>query len=240
MTLTEAAFRADLVRTGLNQVGHLYRDSSVPTNWPPDQFDCSVFVNWLNHKHGIDLDLGAMINGDWPEPEPNPWHKFRGYTGNQKAAAERLGATVHFSERKPGDRLYYDHPSSGQKHVTLYIGDNKVVHAAGTAYGVIVSPVVPPGVYGHGGKRLVMTVSATKFARACGMEFTKNPTGTHVVKIGGRTPLSRLNIKNQSRMSWDYFNRKNPHIGPGFHNPGTPVVVPMHVEAIFAGNRPNS
>lgn len=167
--LTEAQYRADMVRMGISMVGHLYRDSAVPTNWPPDQFDCSVFQNWLNHRYGVDCDLGKLVDVDWPEPEPSPWHKYRGYTLTQQAAARRLGAEISFRDIKPGDRLYYDKP--GEHHVVMYIGDGKVVHAAGRAYGVIISPVVGPGQIGHGGKKLTLCVSATKFARAAGYAF---------------------------------------------------------------------
>ena len=179
MTLTEAQYRNAIVKLGLAQVGHDYRDSSVPTNWPPEQFDCSVFTNWLNHcTIGVDCDLGKLVPKG-PEPEPRPWHKYRGYTLDQQAAARRLGAAVRFADIKPGDRLYYDKP--GSHHVVMYIGSGKVVHAAGTAYGVIVSPVVGPGETGHGGKTLTMCVSATKFARAAGYKFAAAPTTPPVV-----------------------------------------------------------
>lgn len=173
-TLTESQFRNGLVATALNQVGHLYRDSAVPTNWPPDQFDCSVFTHWVNEKYGVDIDEGDLYDGVWPRPEPRPWHKYPGYTGTQETAARRLGATIPYEDRKPGDRLYYKNPETGLRHVTFFIGDGKVVHAAGTRYGVIVSPVVPPGVRGHGDKLLTMVVSATKFARAAGYKFSTN------------------------------------------------------------------
>lgn len=171
MTLTEAQYRNDLVKTGLSQVGRLYRDSAVPTNWPPEQFDCSVFTHWLNAKYGIDIDKGVLTDGlAWPPKEPTPWRKYPGYTLNQQRAAHQLSSSViGFHEIKPGDRLYYDKP--GQHHVVMYIGDGKVVHAAGTAYGVIVSPVVPPGAIGHGGKTLSLCVSAVKFAKAAGYKF---------------------------------------------------------------------
>lgn len=174
MTMTEAAYRNDIVKTGLNQVGKLYRDSAVPTHWPNDQFDCSTFTHWLEAKHGVNIDKGKLETLPWPPTEPRPWHKYPGYTMNQQVTASRLAGTiVPFSQIKPGDRLYYDKP--GQHHVVVYIGDGKVVHAAGTAYGVIVSPLVRPGEVGHGGKKLTMCVSATKFARACGYVFAKPP-----------------------------------------------------------------
>lgn len=171
MTLTEAQFRNDLVATGLAQVGRLYRDSAVPTNWPPEQFDCSVFTHWLNAKYGVDIDKGTFGPDIWPPAEPTPWRKYPGYTLTQQAAAKRLGGgcIIGFDQLKPGDRVYYDKP--GQHHVVMYIGNGKVVHAAGTAYGVIVSPIVPPGQTGFGGKTMSLCVSATKFAAAAGYRF---------------------------------------------------------------------
>lgn len=165
---TEAQFRRIIVEEGLSKVGHLYRDSSVPTNWPPEQFDCSVFTHWCASKAGINIDSGGLSNS-WPQPEPSPWRKYPGYTGTQKAVAKAKGAVIPFSAIKPGDFLYYDKPGGG--HVVIYIGNGKIVHAAGHAYGVIISPVVPPGVVGHGGKTLTMCVSSTKLARACGFKF---------------------------------------------------------------------
>ena len=175
MTLTEAQFRNDLVKTGLSQVGRLYRDSAVPTNWPPEQFDCSTFTHWLNAKYGVDIDKGVLTSEIWPPKEPSPWHKYPGYTLNQQAAARRVGGgcIISYAALKPGDRIYYDKP--GQHHVVMYIGNGKVVHAAGTAYGVIVSPIVPPGEVGFGGKTMSVCVSATKFAAACGYKFAVPP-----------------------------------------------------------------
>jgi hypothetical protein len=174
MTLTEAQYRNDIVRTALSQVGADYRDSAAPTNWPPEQFDCSVFTHWVEAKHGVNIDTGKLEDLPWPPKEPSPWRKYPGYTLTQQAAAKRLeGAVIPFSAIKPGDRLYYDKP--GQHHVVIYIGDGKVVHAAGRLYGVIVSPVVKPGQIGHGGKTLTLCVSATKFAKAVGYKFAVPP-----------------------------------------------------------------
>lgn len=186
MTLTEAQFRNDLVKTGLSFVGADYRDSAVPTNWPPEQFDCSTFTHFLNAKYGINIDRGKLEDLPWPPPEPTPWKKYEGYTLSQQAAARNLNSSIiRFDQIKPGDRLYYDKP--GQHHVTLYIGGGKVVHAAGTAYGVIVSPVVPPGAVGHGGKTLSLCVSATRFATAAGYRFAK-PATVPVVAPRPRPP----------------------------------------------------
>lgn len=174
MTRTEAQFRNELVKTGLAQVGHLYRDSSVPTNWPPQQFDCSTFTHWLMAMHGIDIDRGVQTSSEWPPAEPIPWRKYPGYTLTQQAVARnRAGSIIPFAAIKPGDFLYYDKP--GSHHVVMYIGGGKVVHAAGTSYGVIVSPVVPPGARGFGGKTLTICVSSTRMAAACGYVFVKPP-----------------------------------------------------------------
>lgn len=170
MTLTEAQFRNGLVATGIAQVGHLYRDSSVPTNWPPQQFDCSTFTHWLFARYGVNLDRGSLQSLAWPPAEPVPWHKYEGYTLTQQGEARRRVALVSYSGIKPGDLLYYDKP--GQHHVVMYIGGGRVVHAAGTAYGVIISNIVPPGVIGHGGKTLTICVSATRFAAASGYKFS--------------------------------------------------------------------
>lgn len=168
-SITEAAFRNDLVKTGIAQVGADYRDSAVPTNYPPQQFDCSTFTHWLLAKHGVNLDSAKLEDLPWPPKEPVPWKKYQGYTMNQQRAANQKKAIIAFHDIKPGDLLYYDKP--GQHHVVMYIGNGKVVHAAGTRYGVIISPVVPPGATGHGGKTLTMCVSVTKFAKACGKVF---------------------------------------------------------------------
>lgn len=177
MTLTEAQMRNDIVRTGIDQVGHLYRDSAVPTNWPPDQFDCSTFQHWLNAKYGIDIDNARMESDAWPPPEPSHWYKYPGYTLTQQAAAKHLdGSVIPYSALKPGDRLYYD--KSGEHHVVMFIGGGRVVHAAGTAYGVIVSSVVPPGHTGFGGKTLTMCVSLTRFASRAGYKFAAPPVVT--------------------------------------------------------------
>jgi len=192
---TEAAFRKTIIQEGLSKLGHLYRDSSVPTNWPPQQFDCSVFTHWCASKAGINIDSGTL-SGNWPQPEPHPWHKYQGYTGTQKEIARRLGAVIPFSQIKPGDFLYYDKPGGG--HVVIYLGGGKIVHAAGSAYGVILSPVVGPGQVGHGGKTLTMCVSVTKLAKACGFKFTANPKPPVPVKPPKPQPvgLPGVAVKN--------------------------------------------
>lgn len=179
MNLTETAFRNDLVKTGLAQLGHAYRDSAVATNWPPAQFDCSTFVHWIFAKHGVDLDAGKMVQASWPPPEPRPWYKYPGYTIQQQGIAHHFPVSIiSYRNIRPGDVLYYDKP--GQHHVVMYIGGGKVVHAAGTAYGVIVSPSVPPDSTGFGGKTLSLCVSATGIASAMGYKFIPPGPSRHV------------------------------------------------------------
>ena len=170
MTQTEAQYRNNIVRTAIAQVGRPYRDSADPTNWPPQQFDCSTFTHWLEAMYGVDIDAGVLRTLAWPPKEPSPWHKYPGYTLTQQSAARnKTGSIVSYSAIKPGDRLYYDKP--GQHHVVVYIGGGKVVHASSPSTGVIISPVVAPGNIGFAGKKLTMCVSATRFAKACGYKF---------------------------------------------------------------------
>jgi hypothetical protein len=151
-------------------------------------------MHWLNAKYGLDIDNTSLTSVAWPPAFPAQWRKYPGYTLTQQATARANGAIIDFAHVKPGDRLYYDKP--GEHHVVMYIGNGKVVHAAGHAYGVIVSPVVPPGQVGHGGKTLTCVVSATVHARKCGLHFDapvvakptiptpKPPVSLPVVSIG--------------------------------------------------------
>lgn len=163
---TEGQIRSAIVHEARKRLGSLYRDSSVRTNWPPDQFDCSVFAHWLWSMAGVDIDK-AKRDTTWPQPEPKRWSKYPGYTLTQVAALRRAGCEIPFSKIEPGDLLYYSSGSS--HHVVVYVGDGKVIHAAGHAYGVILSPVVGPGKVGHGGKRLIGCFSPIVLARALGV-----------------------------------------------------------------------
>lgn len=190
MTLTEAQYRNDMVKTALNQIGRPYRDSALPTNWPPSSFDCSTFIHWLNAKYMIDVDQGVMRNLIWPPVKPSPWHKYPGYTGTQMTTAKRLGAGISYSAIKPGDALYYEKPGGYARHVVMYIGGGKIVHASTPSAGTIVGPIVPPGVLGHSGKKLVLCVSATRLARACGYRFaTPTPIPAPKPPAGQRTVI---------------------------------------------------
>lgn len=243
---TEAEFRATILLEAKKNLGHKYRDSSVPTNWPPEQFDCSVFTHWCCSKAGIDIDRGNL-DATWPQKEPRPWRKYPGYTLTQQDTLRDLGAQIPFADIKPGDLLYYDRTDGSQHHVVMYLGGGMVIHAAGTAYGVIVSPVVPPNHMGHGGKFFTMAVSVTKAAKAMGFKFTVIPKTLHVVRVGGRTPIKVEEAIRQCKpyMSQWRFLKHNPkwrdvnnpdEPADKFITPGTPLKVDYRVTRIDASN----
>ena len=210
--LTEAQFRAIIVKEALSHVGADYRDSAIPTNYPPQQFDCSVFTHWCASKAGIDIDLGRL-DSSWPQHEPTPWRKYRGYTGDQMATARRLGSTVTWGAAKAGDFAYYE--GSQGRHVVVLLGDDKVVHAAGTAFGVIVSKAVPPNTRGHGGKTLVLVSSPTKMARALGMEFARNPAPPsrhikHLLHLARKHPEQLTRHQKHVLHVWRTTGRATP------------------------------
>ena len=210
--LTEAQFRTLIVREALSHVGAKYRDSAVPTNYPPEQFDCSVFTHWCASKAGLDIDLGRL-DSSWPQSEPDPWRKYRGYTQDQKRTAKRLGSAVTWGEAKAGDFAYYDGPSGG--HVVVLLGDGKVVHAAGTAFGVIVSKAVGPNMRGHGGKTLTLVSSPTRLARAVGMEFARNPVQPtrhirHLLHLARKHPEQLTRHQKHVLHVWRTTGRTTP------------------------------
>jgi hypothetical protein len=231
---TAKALRAVVVDEATRWLGADYRDSSVPRHWPPQQFDCSTFTHWCWSKAGLDIDQ-AKRDGTWPQKRPLFWRKYPGYTMAQVAALKGAGCAVRFDDIEPGDLLYYSGVAAGVgssgHHVVMYVGNGRIIHAAGTAYGVIESNVVPPGVIGHGGKVFIGAYSPVVLAERLGLLTV--PT-THVVRVGGRTPLAYAEVVRQSGMSMARFRRLNPKLG-AVVRPGTPVKVPPSVAVIVAG-----
>jgi hypothetical protein len=204
---TEAVLRATVVAEARSRVGSSYRDSAVKPHWPPGQFDCSTFAHWCWSKVGVDIDKATKDTTDWPQPRPKPWKKYPGYTMTQLAALKAAGATVRFDDVRPGDLLYYTGPAG--HHVTMYIGGGKVVHAAGTPYGVIISPVVGPGQIGHGGKRLVGVVSPIVLARKLGLVTTGG--GGQGTSTGGKPPKHAAKpTRGKTTLIADTYQRRAP------------------------------
>lgn len=53
--------------------------------------------------------------------------------------ASNLGSRVNASDRQPGDLIFYTSSSGHVNHVALYIGNDRVVHAANSRQGIITS-----------------------------------------------------------------------------------------------------
>lgn len=70
----------------------------------PHAFDCSGLVKWSYKQAGVSLKHG---------------------TANQIKQVERISK----KELKPGDLVFSGRANGGIQHVSLYIGDGKVIHA---------------------------------------------------------------------------------------------------------------
>lgn len=85
----------------------------------PEAFDCSGFVRYVYREaFGLTLPRSA-----------------RDYPG--------IGTPIDWREAKPGDVFIYDTVGGRPSHVSLFMGDGKVIHAvsAGPMTGVILSPL---------------------------------------------------------------------------------------------------
>lgn len=76
----------------------------------PDAFDCSGLINWT-YKNNLGIDLPRTANS----------------IGN-------YATPISIDELQPGDILW------SPTHITMYIGDGKVVHASGSRQRVVVDP----------------------------------------------------------------------------------------------------
>ena len=71
-------------------------------------------------------------------------YKHFGVSLNRTAAAQYTQGTIvtSIAEAQPGDLLFYADKNNGHvSHVSMYIGNNQVVHASSTKTGVIISDV---------------------------------------------------------------------------------------------------
>ncbi len=77
--------------------------------------DCSGFVYTIYKQFGYDI---PRVSRD---------------------QAKSAGRKVDISERQPGDLIFYRDNKDVVNHVALYIGDDKIVHAASSKQGIIIS-----------------------------------------------------------------------------------------------------
>lgn len=79
----------------------------------PNSFDCSGFIYWIFKQIGVNA----------PAPVSNQ---------------EKLGKNISYENMRPGDIIAYRSSSSPSgRHIVLYVGDGSIIHAKGSAYGVV-------------------------------------------------------------------------------------------------------
>ena len=78
--------------------------------------DCSGFVYTIYQQYGYKLD---RVSRD---------------------QARTAGRKVDISDRQPGDLIFYTDSRGTVNHVAIYIGNDKIVHAANKRQGIIISP----------------------------------------------------------------------------------------------------
>lgn len=94
------------------------------------------FVGYSYQWGGESLTGGADCSGF-------VWRIYKdfGYSLDRTSyqQARTAGKTIDISERKPGDLIFYANNSGTVNHVAMYIGDDKIVHAANSRQGIIIS-----------------------------------------------------------------------------------------------------
>jgi cell wall-associated NlpC family hydrolase len=100
-----------VVDMGLSLKGHPYVWGGVG----PRAFDCSGFVYYVFNKVGLSLPR-AMVD------------------------QIRAGTRIAAADLQPGDLVFFQNTSKrGISHISIYIGNGKIVHAANERTGVLVS-----------------------------------------------------------------------------------------------------
>jgi len=97
---------------------------------PGSGFDCSGLTQWAYRQAGVSIPRSA-------------------------AAQFTVGRSVSLSALVPGDLIFYGYSASGIHHVSMYIGDGKVVHASTEGQPVKVVPLSRSGSDVFGAKRIV-------------------------------------------------------------------------------------
>lgn len=106
-----AAAAQRVVDMGLSLKGHPYVWGGIG----PKAFDCSGFVYYVFNKVGLSLPRSM-------------------------ADQIRAGTRIKAAELQPGDLVFFQNTSKrGISHISLYIGNGKIVHAANERTGVLVS-----------------------------------------------------------------------------------------------------
>lgn len=102
---------------GTALIGTAQKFLGIPYLWggtSPKGFDCSGYTQLIYALHGIDLQRDASM---------------------QVAQGRELGDSLALDEYCPGDLLFFGrHTEDGRErvtHVALYLGDGKIIHAAG-------------------------------------------------------------------------------------------------------------
>lgn len=102
--------RQEIVNYALKFVGYPYVYGG---NSLTKGTDCSGFVKLIFERFGYTLERQSRLQA-------------------------KQGKKISESELRPGDLIFYGN-SNGVNHVALYIGDGKIVHAANSRQGIIVS-----------------------------------------------------------------------------------------------------
>ena len=104
---TSGTDKDSLVRTALSLRGSRYVWRGVSRSG----FDCSGFTRYVYHKYGITLP-------------------------HSSAAQSGIGRPVSRDELRPGDLVFFHTRGRRIGHVALYVGNNRIVHAATYGKGV--------------------------------------------------------------------------------------------------------
>lgn len=103
---------SEIVNATLKYVGHQY----VWGGTSPSGFDCSGLMQYVFNEYGIHINRVASDQA-------------------------RNGIGISVNEMQPGDLIFWTGDGANITHVSMYIGNGQMVHAANPSLGVIVSSV---------------------------------------------------------------------------------------------------
>ena len=110
----------------------LGKNYSQPRRMDKNYYDCSSLVYRVFKPYGIDFG----VNGWAPTADMEAYYMYT--HGKMK-----YHKGVSYKKLKPGDIVFFGPRTKGSYgdiyHVAIYVGDDTIIHAAGTAYGVIQS-----------------------------------------------------------------------------------------------------